>query len=439
MANRNFANGGRIYSPFVSPVLIDCNFVVSSTSPNGILNLKGPLVARVQLQGLTPNPTPAPGSPTLLTSATYAVLGASTVTNTGNTVVTGDLGLSPGTSVTGFPPGTVSGTQHITDAAAAQAQLDATAAYLDLQSRGGAITIVGNLAGQTLLPGVYKSSTSIDLSVGGTLTLDAGGDPNALWIFQAGSTVTLHNSSTVLIINGGSAQNVYWQVGSSATIGTSAVALGTFIAQASVTAQTSASISGRLMALTGAVTLDDNAVTVTGPSGPTHIPGTPAPGTIVVQFQDNYNRLLKGFKQIQSPGSLLPLKIDNSALTPGAPYIIEILGDASAATWHALGVPPGVTPALGVSFIAASNGGSANVSSSRVMAPAPLGSAILSIETVGDPNLSIAPNPRANQGYGAQVILEMRDYQGNIAAPVDGSVISLAFLFNNSAVRTLGE
>ena len=169
----------------------------------------------------------------------------------------------------------------------------------------------------------------------------------------------------------------------------------------------------------------------------------PAAGVIVVQLEDNYNRSLCGFSALISPVSGSAVKIDNSAMTAGVAYIITTLGDASAAKWHAIGVPPGVTPAVGVSFIAASDGGSANTSSSRVMAAADSGSGIFSIETVGDPNLSIAPDPSVNQGYGAQIILECRKDSAadapTVAAPADGTVISLAFMLSNSRVSVQGQ
>lgn len=164
----------------------------------------------------------------------------------------------------------------------------------------------------------------------------------------------------------------------------------------------------------------------------------PASGTIVVQLQDNYNRSLAGFRSIVSPVSGSALKVDNSVLTPGVAYVISTLGDASLATWQALGVPVGVTPAVGVSFIALTNGGSANASTSRVMATAAAGSGIASIESVGDSNLSIAPN-RLVQNYGAQFILQCRDYAGAIAAPADGTVISLSFMLSNSSVTVQGQ
>jgi hypothetical protein len=164
------------------------------------------------------------------------------------------------------------------------------------------------------------------------------------------------------------------------------------------------------------------------PAGPT------GGGVIVVQLEDNYNRSLCGFNANVAPVSGTALKIDNTALTPGVAYIVTSLGDATAAKWTAMGVLNGTTPAVGVSFIAASDGGAANTSSSRVMATAAAGSGICRIETVGDPNLSIAPDPTKNQGFGAQFILQCKDYAGANTAPADGTVISLAFLLNSNKI-----
>ncbi len=171
------------------------------------------------------------------------------------------------------------------------------------------------------------------------------------------------------------------------------------------------------------------------PSGP-----NPAAGTIVVRLQDNYNQLMGlSHAVIRSPDSGSDVKIDNSAMTAGVAYTITTLGDATAAKWHAIGVPAGVEPALGVSFIAASNGGSGNVLTSKVQASAAAGAGICSIEIVGDANQSIAPDGLANQGYGAQIILQCRDYAGAIAAPADGSKLELQFLLSNSSVQVQGE
>lgn len=165
----------------------------------------------------------------------------------------------------------------------------------------------------------------------------------------------------------------------------------------------------------------------------------PASGTIVIQLQDNFNRIFSGFRSIVSPVSGSALKIDNSALTANVAYIITTLGDSTAAQWHALGVPAGVTPAVGVAFIANSVGAGANTSTSRVMAAASAGSGVASIESVGNGNLSLSPDPSVSQGFGAQLILQCRDYAGALVAPVDGSTISLSFYLSDSSVTVQGE
>lgn len=166
----------------------------------------------------------------------------------------------------------------------------------------------------------------------------------------------------------------------------------------------------------------------------------PANGTIIVRLQDNYNRLM-GLESavLYSPLSGSALKIDNSALTAGVAYVITVLGDATAAQWLALGVPAGVTPAVGVAFVALSVGAGANTSTSRVQAVAAAGSGIASIENLGNANLSIAPSGLANQGYGAQLILQARDYAGALAAPADGTILSLQMYLGNSSVLVQGE
>ncbi len=208
------------------------------------------------------------------TAASFVVLGHTTVTNTGPSVIGGDLGVSPGTAVTGFPPGTViNGTQHVTDAVAAQAQLDVTTAYNDAAGRLPVTSVPADLTGETLAPGVYGGPT---LGLTGTVTLDAQNDPDAVFVFKAGSTLITASSSVVALTGGATACNVYWQVGSSATLGTDSVFVGSVMALASVTANTRATIAGRLLARTGAVTLDDN--TITRPSC-TNTTGSPTSGS----------------------------------------------------------------------------------------------------------------------------------------------------------------
>lgn len=203
-------------------------------------------------------------APPLGAAEPFAVLGASTVTNTGPTVVTGDVGLSPGTSITGFPPGIVIGTIHQTDVVAAAAKADATTAFGALAAQACDFGPFGptDLAGQTLIPGVYCYSSSVQISAGGILTLDAQGDPNAVWVFKIGSTLTTVSGASVLLINGAQSCNVFWQVGSSATLGTGTIFAGNIIALASITLATGANTNGRALALTGAVTMDTNVVTV---------------------------------------------------------------------------------------------------------------------------------------------------------------------------------
>jgi hypothetical protein len=216
------------------------------------------------------------------TAASFAVLAGSTVTNTGPSVINGDLGVSPGTAISGFPPGTVNGTTHSADAVANQAQSDLTAAYDDAAGRTPAASVPGDIGGLTLTPGVYKSGSSV--LVTGDVTLDAQGDPNAVFIFQIGSTLTTASGSRVRLINGASPCNVYWQVGSSATIGTTTTFKGNVLALTSITANTGATFEGRLLARNGAVTLHTNNVTVgacssTSGDGTGGGGGTPGSGT----------------------------------------------------------------------------------------------------------------------------------------------------------------
>jgi type VI secretion system secreted protein VgrG len=198
--------------------------------------------------------------------STFSVLGGSTVTNTGATTVNGDLGVSPGSAVTGFPPGIVTGgTIHAADAVAAQAQTDLTTLYNSLAGMACNTDLSGqDLGGMTLTPGVYCFSTSAQLT--GTLTLDAQGNSGALFIFKIGSTLTTASASSVLLINGASSCNVFWQVGSSATLGTGTALRGSIVALTSITLNTAASVQGKALARNGAVTLDTNNVALCVPS-----------------------------------------------------------------------------------------------------------------------------------------------------------------------------
>lgn len=207
-------------------------------------------------------------APTLGAAQSFAILGGSTITNTGSTTVTGDVGLSPGTAVTGFPPGiVVSGTIQAANAQAQAAKNALTTAYNSLTGQACTQDLTGqNLGGLTLTPGVYCFSTTAQLT--GTLTLNAQGNSNAVFIFKIGSALTTASGSSVVVINSGSLCNVFWQVGSSATLGTASSMAGTIMAQTSITLTTGASINGRAFARDGAVTLDTNSVTVTCASAP---------------------------------------------------------------------------------------------------------------------------------------------------------------------------
>lgn len=195
----------------------------------------------------------------LADAGTFAVLGGSTVTNTGPSVITGDLGVSAGSAITGFPPGLVLGATHAADAVAAQGQVSLTAAYNDAAGRTPITSVPADIGGLTLVAGVYNSAVALGLT--GDVTLDAEGDPGAVFIFQAGSTLTTASGSRVLLVNGANPCNVFWQVGSSATLGTATAFNGTIMALTSITATTGATVDGRLLARNGAVTLDTNVVT----------------------------------------------------------------------------------------------------------------------------------------------------------------------------------
>jgi hypothetical protein len=191
-------------------------------------------------------------------AASFSVLAGSTVTNTGPTTMFGDLGLYPGTSVTGEPH--VLGQTYVNDQVAIEAKNALTTAYTNAESRPSSGSAGTQLAGQSFSPGVYNASESLLLS-SGSVTLNAEGNPNAVFIFQIGSTLITGSNTTVSLVNGAQACNVFWQVGSSATLGSGTHFVGTIMASASITANTAATIHGRLLAQTAAVTLENNTIT----------------------------------------------------------------------------------------------------------------------------------------------------------------------------------
>jgi len=199
--------------------------------------------------------------PSLGTAASFLVLGGRTVTNTGPTTILGDLGVSPGTAITGFPPGLVlgGGATHAGDATALQAQSDVTAAYLVLAGDPCGFDQTGkDLGGLTLTKGVYCFSSEAQLT--GKLVLDAEGDPGAVFVFQVGSKLTTASGASVAFVNGAQDCRVFWQIGSSATLGTDTVFAGSILALTSIALETGASVSGRALARNGAVTMDTNRI-----------------------------------------------------------------------------------------------------------------------------------------------------------------------------------
>ena len=235
------------------------------------------------LLGATSAPASAAQPPVDLgTAASYAVLAGTTVTNTGPSVINGDVGVNPGSAVTGFPPGTVNnGTVHAADAVSLQAQNDLTTAYNDAAGRGPVVDKTSqDLGGTTLVPGVYNAASAMALT--GTVTLDAQGDPNAVFVFQAGSTLITASSSTVSLVGGTQACNVFWEVGSSATLGTGTNFVGSVLALTDISMQTGANLTGRVLARNGQVSLDTNTITradcaATSSAPPTTATATPSP------------------------------------------------------------------------------------------------------------------------------------------------------------------
>ena len=244
------------------------------------------------------------------TAARFAVLAGTTVTNTGPTSIIGDVGVSPGTAVTGFPPGSIAigkpgsaGVIHSANAVAIQARNDAITAFNNLAGEPTTANLTGqDLGGLTLTAGVYRFNSTAQLT--GTLTLDAQGNPNARFVFQIGSTLTTASGSVVRVINGGLEDNIFWQVGSSATLGTTTMFQGNIIALASITLNTRASIEcGRALAITGAVTLDTNFIDPVVITPPAAIASAANPGAASVQALNQVQVGQKGNASAAKPGA----------------------------------------------------------------------------------------------------------------------------------------
>jgi len=237
------------------------------------------ILAISAMAGLAANAV-SPTTVGLGTATSFAVLAGAGITNTGPTTINGDVGSFPTTTQTGFGSVTITGTNHAGDAVTQGAKTDLTTAYNTAAGSGPTIPVAANLGGQTLVAGVYNSASSLALT--GALTLS--GTASDVWIFQAGSTLTTATGSSVVLIGGAQSCNVFWQVGSSATIGTGSAFKGTILALTSITVTTGATIDGRALARNGAVTLDTNTITKStcaagsapAPAAPTPTP-TPAP------------------------------------------------------------------------------------------------------------------------------------------------------------------
>jgi hypothetical protein len=244
------------------------NTLYAATITTGVADTFGIHPAANFMWSFTTAPTlcaGAPGAVALGTACSFGILAATpAVTNLGATHVTGDIGVWPAASISGFPPGTLTGTEHLGDTVAMIAQGDLTAAYNSAAGVTGGAVLPADIGGLTLPAGVYRTtSAQPSLGITGNLTLDGGGDPNSVWIIQVASTLTTASgNSQVILINGATSQNVFWQIGTSATLGTNTIFTGTIMAQISITGTTGATLNGRALARTGAITFDTNPVNV---------------------------------------------------------------------------------------------------------------------------------------------------------------------------------
>ena len=316
-------------------------------------------------------------------AASFAVLGADTVTDAGRSEINGSVGVSPGTAITGGMVISNGGTHTGAGSAAQAAKVSAQAAYTAAKSRTYTKVVTADLSSagpagsNTLAPGVYSSASSLGLT--DTLILDGGGNPNAVFIFQAGTTLTTASSSKIELVNGAQAANVFWQIGSSATLGTSSKFVGTIVADISVTSTTAVEVDGRLLALNGAVTMDGGKVTipVTVPGVPTGVSAVAGNTNAVVSWTAPANTggsLITGYTVTSSGGQTATVSgtgtsVTVTGLTNGTAYTFTVtatnVSGTSAASDSSTAVTPTITPAitptvsLVLNFLAGSNIGDA--------------------------------------------------------------------------------
>jgi hypothetical protein len=254
---------------FTPAVQLELNATYTARVSTGAKDLAGNALA----SGPVPNPwsftTASTAPPTnqggvdLEGAESFAVLAGTTVTNNGPTTINGNVGVSPGSTITGFPPGIVNGSTHLNDAAAQQAHSGLTSAFNNVAGRTGAVVVAGGeLGGLTLAPGIYASNISSFAITTSDLILDAQGAPNAFFIFQMPLTLNVATNRKVILQGGASAQNIFWQVGSTATLGTNCNFAGTILAAGTITIQSGATLHGGALTESGAVILDTNTITV---------------------------------------------------------------------------------------------------------------------------------------------------------------------------------
>jgi len=341
-----------VTASFTPTANLAANTIYTATITNGVKDLAGNALSNNFVWSFTTGAPTGQSAVSLGSASTFIVLAGSIITNTGNSTISGDLGLSPGSTMTGFPPGIVIGTQHLTDSIAAQAQLNLTTAYNDVAGRTQSpITIAGNIGGQTLAPGLYKSASSLEIS-SGDLTLDAQGNANAIWIFQITTTLTTTSGRQVILSGGAQAANIYWQVGTSATLGTNSIFKGIILAAQSITLDTGATLEGRALAETGAVTLDTNDIVIAPTSSAAYnitstgatLNGTVNPGdantTVTFEYghDTNYGTTGTMVTANQSPVSSgagdTPVSAAVTGLTPGTLYYFRIVATNSEGTTY---------------------------------------------------------------------------------------------------------